>query len=265
MVRETVGVETLADRWVAGLALLVLVEDPFQGRTAAQAVFPCFGRDAGKRRLLIQSDDVAFLVRINTLKPQLFIDTIFIPKRTRKRMKSGPSRKSTRPSQKKSAHAPKPQPSTRKQKPALTRQERKEQGLCRCGQAAVQGQTRCAECAVKHREWTRQDSENRRRAKGIKPRPRFDDAELIEQIQKEIADQETRGASQTPKRVRSEEYKKKNQQHRAQVRAERKSLGLCVQCAKPSLAGQIRCADCVLKHRQYELHSRVKAKLTAEQ
>ena len=179
-------------------------------------------------------------------------------------MKSGPSRKSTRPSQKKSAHAPKPQPSTRKQKPALTRQERKEQGLCRCSQPAVQEQTRCAECAAKHREWNRQNFENRRRAKGIKPRPRIS-AELIEQIQKEIADQETRGASQTPKRVRSEASKKKNQQHRAQVRAERKSLGLCVQCAKPSLPGQVRCADCALKHRQTGLRSRVKAKLTADQ
>ena len=117
---------------------------------------------------------------------------------------------------------------------------------------------------MKHREWTRQDSENRRRAKGSKPRPRIG-AELIEQIQKEIADQETRGASQTTKRVRSEAYKKKNQQHRAQVRAERKSLGLCVQCAKPSLEGQARCADCALKHRQTGLRSRVKAKLTADQ
>ena len=203
---------------------------------------------------------------MNHTKPQFLTDTIFIPKRTRlpsrkqsiKRTKSTRHRNPTQKSQKKPAHAPKPAP-------ARKRQERKEQGLCRCGQAAIQGQTRCAECAVKHREWTRQDSENRRRAKGIKPRPRFDDAELIEQIQKEIADQETRGASQTTKRVRSEAYKKKNQQHRAQVRAERKSFGLCVQCAKPSLPGQARCADCALKHRQTGLRSRVKAKLTADQ
>ena len=120
---------------------------------------------------------------INPTKPQLLIDTILIPKRTRlpsrkqaiKRTKSTRRRNPTQKSQKKPAHAPKPTP-------ARKRQERKEQGLCRCGQAAIQGQTRCAECAVKHREWTRQDSENRRRAKGIKPRPRFDDAELIEQI-----------------------------------------------------------------------------------
>ena len=120
---------------------------------------------------------------MNPTKPQFLIDTILIPKRTRlpsrkqaiKRTKSTRRRNPTQKSQKKPAHAPKPTP-------ARKRQERKEQGLCRCGQAAIQGQTRCAECAVKHREWTRQDSENRRRAKGIKPRPRFDDAELIEQI-----------------------------------------------------------------------------------
>ena len=202
---------------------------------------------------------------MNATKPQFLIDTILIPKRTRlpsrkqsiKRTKSTRRRNPTRKSQKKPAHAPKPTP-------ARKRQERKEQGLCRCGQAAIQRQTRCAGCAAKHREWTRQDSGTRRRAKGIKPRPRFDDAELIEQIQKEIADQETRGASQTTTRVRSEAYKKKNQLHRAQVRAERKSLGLCVQCAKPSLEGQARCADCALKHRLTGLRSRVKAKLTAE-
>ena len=201
---------------------------------------------------------------MHTAKPQLLTDTIFIPKRTRlpsrkhqsKWTKPASRRKSTRTSPKKSVHAPKT--------PARKRQERKEQGLCRCGEAAIQGQTRCAECATKHREWTRQNSEIRRRAKGIKPRPRIS-AELIEQTRKEIAAQETREANTTPKRVRSEAYKKKNQQHQAQVHVERKSLGLCVQCGKPSDEGQTRCPDCVLKHRQYGSRSRVKAKLTAEQ
>ena len=217
---------------------------------------------------------------INNAKPQLFVDTIFIPKRTRlpsrkhesKRTKSASRRKSTRTSPKKSVHAPNPaspnpnpQQSTRKANPACKRQERKERGLCRCGQAAIQGQTRCAECATKHREWNRQNSENRRRAKGIKPHPRFDDAELVEQIQKEFAAQETRGTSRKPKRVRSEAHIQKRAQHQSQVRAERKSRGLCVGCAKPSLEGQTRCADCVLKHRQSGRRDRVKAKLTAEQ
>ena len=145
------------------------------------------------------------------------------------------------------------------------RQRAKELGICSaCSQPANTGQTRCPTCAEKHRTRNRQDSEKRRRAKGMKPRPRIN-AELIEQIRKEIAAQDTRGASTTPKGVDSEHYKKNRQQHQAQVRAERKSLGLRVRCAKPSLEGQTRCADCVLKHRQSGLRGRVKAKLTAEQ
>ena len=98
----------------------------------------------------------------------------------------------------------------------------------------------------------------------MKPSPPIN-AESIEQVQKEIAAQDTREASTTPTRVRSEEYKRNRQQHQTQVRAERKSLGQCVQCGKPSNEGQTRCADCVLKHRQYGLRSRVKAKRTSEQ
>ena len=212
-------------------------------------------------------------VGINLPKRHIFEAHFHLPERKRgiKRTKSTRRRKSTRTGQQNSARAPKPthpntnpQPSTRKGNAAGKRQARKEQRLCHCGQPAIQEQTRCHECAEKHRAWHRQNSGKRRRAKGIKPRPRFDDAELIEQIRKEIAAKD-KGASRTPKRVRSKTYNQKAAQYQAQLRAERKSLGLCVQCAKPSLAGQIRCADCVLKHRQYELRSRVKAKLTADQ
>ena len=206
-------------------------------------------------------------VGIRLPKRHIFEEKFHLPGRKQgsKRTESAQREKPTRTNEKKSVLAPKPYPSTCKANPTRKRQERKELGLCRCGQTAIQGQARCAECAAKHREWTRQDSENRRRAKGIKPRPRFDDAELMEQIQKEIAAQETRGTNRTPKRVRSEAHIQKRALHQSQVRAERKLLGLCIQCAKPSLAGQIRCADCVLKHRQYERRSRVKAKLTVEQ
>ena len=201
---------------------------------------------------------------IHTSKPQLFVDTIFIPKRKRLASHKRQSKQTkSAPRQKPAPPTPKHRPSKRK-KPALTRQERKEQGLCRCGQPAAQEQTRCPDCVEKHRKWNQPYSENRRRAKGAKPRPPIS-AELIEQIRKEIDAQDARGASATPKRVRSDEYRKNQQQLHALVREERKSLGLCVQCAKPSLAGQTRCPDCTLKHRQYELRSRVKAKLTAEQ
>ena len=39
VVGETVGVEAFADGWVSGFALFVLVEDPFEGGAAAEAVF----------------------------------------------------------------------------------------------------------------------------------------------------------------------------------------------------------------------------------
>ena len=85
-------------------------------------------------------------------KRHIFEEHFQLPVRKKgsKRTKSTRRRNPTQRSQKKPAHAPKPTPA----------RKRKEQGLCRCGQAAIQGQTRCAECAAKHREWTRQDSEN---------------------------------------------------------------------------------------------------------
>ena len=58
----------------------------------------------------------------------------------------------------------------------------------------------------------------------MKLRPQIG-AESIEQIREEIAAQDTRWASTTRKRVRSEQCKKNRRQHRAQVRAERISLG----------------------------------------
>ena len=200
---------------------------------------------------------------IQTPKPQLLVDTIFIPKRKR------PASHKHQSKQTKSAPRPKPapptperRPSTRK-KPALTLQERKEQGLCRCGQAAIQGQTRCSTCAEKHRAWNRQNSENRRRANGRKPRPQIDQP-FIEQVRKELAAQEAGAASTAPKRVRSKANNQERAQYQQRLRSERKSLGLCVQCAEPSLKGQTRCHDCVLKHRQYELRGRVRAKITSQ-
>ena len=180
-------------------------------------------------------------------KPQLLVDTILIPKRKpvtthkrqSKRTRSTPRKKPVRPT-------PPIPPSTPK-KPALTRQERKEQGLCRCGKAVIPAQTRCPTCAEKHRAWNRQDSENHRRAKGTKPRNRIS-AELIKQIQQDIA---TKEASEVPKRVRNEAYKKKQREAQASLRAERDSLGLCRDCGQPRPEGQTLCHDCVIRHSRY--------------
>ena len=61
VVGEAVGVEALADGGVAGLALPVLVQDPFQGGAAAEFVPPRFIGDAGERGLFVQPDDAPSL------------------------------------------------------------------------------------------------------------------------------------------------------------------------------------------------------------
>ncbi len=174
-------------------------------------------------------------------KPQLMVDTIFVPKRKPKAERSKPSlpRQPKPPSAKRQPSKPR--------KPALTRQERKEQGLCQCNQPAIQGQTRCPTCAEKHRAWCRQYSENRRRAQGVKPLQRTS-PELIAQIQQEIAAKE---ANQAPKRVRNDVYRKKQREKQASLRAERIALGLCCDCGKSKPEGQTRCDDCVQRRRLY--------------
>ena len=134
----------------------------------------------------------------------------------------------------------------RRRNGAERRKKRNERGLCKdCPSKATEGRTRCSDCAEKHRQY----SEQRQRARRDQPRHRRDDTKPLELIQKEIADQDAQAASRTPKRVRSEAYKQKRRETQAQTRAERISLGLCVGCGKPSIEGQTRCADCVLKHR----------------
>ena len=171
---------------------------------------------------------------IQTSKPQLFIDTIFIPKPKRLASHTSRSKRSKSAARQKPAPpTPKPRPS-KPRKPALTRQERKAQGLCRCGQAAIQEQTRCPTCAEKHRAWNRQYSKDRRRANGADPRPQTDE-QCTEQFPKELAAQETGAASTAPKRVLSKAYNQERAQYQQRLRSERKSLDLCVQCAEQVL------------------------------
>ena len=106
---------------------------------------------------------------LRTLIPQLFTDTIFIPKRTPKHTKPPHAENQLgRARRNPSAHQ-KPSRQRAKKTPALTQQERKEQGLCRCGQATIQGLTCCPACAEKHRTWRRHNTEQRQRAEGANP------------------------------------------------------------------------------------------------
>ena len=114
----------------------------------------------------------------------------------------------------------------RKDTETRKRQARKAEGLCKsCPNKAIPNQTRCPDCAEKHRVWNQRHSEKRRRAQGTKPRPNIDDAELVELVREEIANAEP---TRAPKRVCSETYQQKKREDKAKVRAERISFGLCV-------------------------------------
>ena len=211
---------------------------------------------------------------MHPVNPQLFTDHFDyeLPGGRKRKHPSGATgtkrRKRKRPTQKKtSTKAPKlhlTEEQKRERKRVLANensQRRKELGLCKsCPNIAIEGQTRCQDCAEKHRAWSRQYSENRRRAQGMKPRRRIDDTELKEQLRHEIAEQENQETEQQPKRVRREAYKQEQREKQASLRAERASLGLCRDCGKFRVEGQTRCSDCVLRHRQYL--QRAKAKVT---
>ena len=136
----------------------------------------------------------------------------------------------------------------------------KQQGLCRCGQQAILNQTRCPECAEQHRAWNRQRSEKHRTEKGITISPRIDETELLALIQKETAARDSQRVGQEPDTPQGEPHEQQ-QVKPPRSKAERKGLGLCVDCATPSVVGQTRCTLCALKHRLSDLRRRAKTKL----
>ena len=188
---------------------------------------------------------------VNSTKPQLFVDTVSIPKRKPK-ANNKPKSKRSKPSprrQPKSSSA-KHRPS-KPRKPALTRQERKEQGLCRCNQPAIQGQTRCPTCAEKHRAWLRPYSEARRRARGAKPLQRISDADLLRLIQAEVDTRESQVADPSVREVHPDTH--------SLSRAQRKSLSICSDCDYPSEERHTRCTLCLLRRRLDSRRRRAKA------
>ena len=216
---------------------------------------------------------------MEVVKTQLFTDHFHCEKPSSSKRKSNPQ--SNRTQSKKSPKPPAPKkPATKILKPHLTeqqkierrqrsdterRQQRTEQGLCtRCGQEAIPGQTRCAKCAEDHRKWNRAYGEERRRQQGTQPRPKVDYTEIIASLREENASQAGSETTKGPKRVRSEEFNRQRREHVAKIRDERKSLGLCVQCAEPSLEGETRCGICAEKHREEYRLAKAKKMLAAE-
>ena len=224
------------------------------------------------------ADAVHVIAGVQEIKTQLFADQFHceLPRGRKRKHPSGAKptkrRKHKQFTQKKATtKAPKlhlTEEQKQERKRALAKenaQRRKELGLCKsCPNKTVNGQTRYQDCAEKHRAWLQPYSEDRRRAQGIKPRQRTDDTAMEEELRREIVGQENQGAGRQPKRIRSEAYKQKRREKQASLRAERASLGLCRSCGEFSVQGQIRCPDCVLKHRQSEKRARVRTKVQKE-
>ena len=213
-------------------------------------------------------------------KPQLLIDTFHLPKRVGKKPKPDSGSKDTKSGRPKKQTAPK-EPAHKRQ--PLTPEGRKERrqtqhkeklyrakslGLCRhCGEPAIGGQTRCDQCAEKHRISHR--AYDRRRlaaakqkdevlrakpaqatlphrathdstARASKPRPKPATAKSASPDRREYE----RLRRQRPERM---EAKKRAAQER---RRRARELGLCRDCNKKAIPGQTRCDTCAEKHRQ---------------
>ncbi len=61
---------------------------------------------------------------------------------------------------------------------------------------------------------------------------------------------------QRPRRVRSEEHKRKNRENELRKRADRKARGLCIKCAVPSAQGHVHCESCLADRRYHERHGK---------
>ena len=147
-------------------------------------------------------------------------------------------------------------------------EEAKALGLCRnCRKLAIEGQTRCEECAERHRV-SRREHDRKRRAAAKQSDEQPDQGPVAPASPKRTApqpdmqaeqgrlkpDAETRTPSsrqeyerlrrQRPERQEAQRQAKKKRQQRA------RELGLCRDCNAEATSGQTRCESCAEKRRQ---------------
>ena len=122
------------------------------------------------------------------------------------------------------------------------RQRQKDNGLCvGCPNKPIEGQTRCTECAEKHRARIRTYAETHRRAQGAKPTKHISEAELLELIQKEVDTRESQVSDPSTEEAQPDT--------KSLSRVQRISLGICSDCDYPSEEGHARCTLCLLRLR----------------
>ena len=126
-------------------------------------------------------------------------------------------------------------------------EDAKSLGLCRhCREPAIEGQTRCQQCAERHRARRREDDSGRRAA-----------AKLSEE-------RPTQEYGRPPKSRRSEQEEACLSSEQRQ-RERRKAAGLCKNCPEPSKPGRSRCEGCSEKQRVQEREARAWKKAERQQ
>ena len=216
-------------------------------------------------------------VGVHSAKPQLFADTFRIPKREPKKNKDKPASSANNTRKRKPPKTPAPKkvpltPEERTQKQKVQWKAKhgraKSLGLCRhCGKPAILGQTRCDNCAQKHRVSRRAYDRKRRAAaeqtgEATRAGPTASDptskaASPADTRSNEAGTQPANGTTMSPERrkygqTRRQTPERKEYQRRfaQEQRQKAKESGKCRDCPAPAITGRTRCATCAENHRQ---------------
>ena len=184
-------------------------------------------------------------------KPQLLTDSFHYPKRGAKNKKQKSATRANHSRKPKTPEDPKPKrtpltPEARKERQQTSFKKKLEDakslGLCRhCREPAIEGQTRCQQCAERHRVRSREYDGKRRAA-----------AKLSEE-------KLTQKYERPPKSQRSEQEEAYLSNEQRQ-REKRKATGLRKDCPEPSRPGRSRCEGCTEKRRVGEREARARKK-----
>ena len=223
-------------------------------------------------------------------KTQLLTDTFQYPKRGAKNKNQKSATRANHSRKPKAPKDPKPKrtpltPEARKEQ-QRTRfkeklQEAKALGLCRRYHdppvEAIAGQTRCHDCAEKHR-LQRREYDKRRHAAAKPSEKKLPQEPVVPASSNATApqlDQQDEHRKAEPVRIAStptdrREYERRRRQHperqefqrqsQKRVREKRKASGLCKDCRQPAISGQTRCQACAEKRRAKDKEARARKK-----
>ena len=228
-------------------------------------------------------------------KTQLLTDTFQYPKRGTKNKNLKSATRANHSRKPKASKDPKPKripltPEAKKERQSARFKERLEEakalGLCRHYHdppvKAIEGQTRCHDCAEKHR-LQRREYDKKRRAAAKPSEKKLPQEPVVPASSNAITPQldqqgEHRKAklvriASTPtsrreyERLRRQQPERQEFQRKSQkkIREKREASGLCKDCGEPAIPGQTRCEACAEKHRAKDKAARAREKAEKQQ